>query len=242
MALRLHNDSGRRTSHCICVRQKPAKRHSCNTNFKISASGETLVPPTATVPSSIGWAVPCPLPTYRYARTTDGALLWVFRHRHPARRTGEESLADGRIRSHSHTAVDLFPRHSVLHLQRGTAESSTRSTVKRSRFDCHAYTGRAAVETTTVLKAMTIRTAISAHVQSPTVLQSTSRQRSLSFPFRFPPLISLMPIQAFYTNYTQDWEAGPHEFFEDDKSPGLSEDCHQYPRQTECRWRRRSFA
>ena len=203
-------------------------RHTAqlHTNFKISASGETLVLTDSSGVVLDRVAVPASPTDISYARTTDAGLLWGFQKPTPGLKNTGTTIAgwaDPISVSHrggfysSQLAVSLSAGESEIFY---TLDGSTPDSTKT------AYSAPITIATTTVLRAMSAK---DKYLPTRPITQTYLINESTTL-----PVISLSasPYDLFdadsgiYTNYTMDWERPAHvEFFEDDKSPGFSEDC-----------------
>jgi hypothetical protein len=195
-------------------------------NFKISASGETLL-----LSDSVGIIVdsitiPASAPDISYGRTSDGALPWIFQKPTPgSRNTGNEikGVADSISLSHR---GGFYSSPISLTLSAGTSrifytlDGSVPDTTDAE------YTAPISIQTTKVLKAISVK---ANYLPTNPITNTYFIGESTSL-----PVISLSADSSdlfdadsgIYTNYTEDWERPAHiEFFEDDKSPGFSEDC-----------------
>lgn len=215
-----------------------------HTNFKISASGETLVltDSSGVIIDRVG--VPATATDISFARLSDAGPLWGFQKPTPGfQNTGTTiaGWADSISVSHrggfysSPLAVSLSAGDSkIFYTLDGSTPDSTTT----------AYSAPIAIATTTVLKAMSVK---DKYLPTRPITHTYFINVSTAL-----PVISLSasPYDLFdadsgiYANYTKDWERPAHvEFFEDDKTPGFSEDCgiNIYGTQS-ATWPQKSFA
>ena len=197
-----------------------------HTNFKLNADGETLF-----LSDSGGFLVdmieiPVSMPDVSFGRISDGSLPWIFQVPSPgSENTGEEipGFAD---------SVSVSPQGgfypSAVSLELSAGDSRIFYTLDGSDPDINSteYSAPINISNTTVLKAISVK---DNHFPSPLVARSYFINENTDL-----PVISLIcdpdhlfdPDSGIYTNYTMDWERPAHvEFFEDDKSPGFSENC-----------------
>jgi hypothetical protein len=198
-----------------------------HTNFKLSAtSGERLILSDSTGSIIDQIDIPASLSDYSYARMNDGSLTWLFQVPSPgSANTGEEipGFADSVSVSNpggfysSAISVALSANDSRIFYTLDGSEPDSNST---------EYSAPINISKTTVLRAISLK---QNHFPSPEIYQSYFINENTDL-----PVISLIadPYNLFdadsgiYTNYTLDWERPAHvEFFEDDKSPGFSENC-----------------
>jgi hypothetical protein len=203
-------------------------RHAAqlHTNFKISASGETLVLADSNGVILDRIAVPACATDISYARINDAGPAWGFQIPTPGVKNAGTTIAgwaDSISLSHR---GGFYPSPVAVSLLAGT--SKIFYTLDGSRPDSTKtpYTGPIPIAATTVLKAMSTK---DAYLPTRPITHTYFINVSTTL-----PVISLSasPYDLFdadsgiYTNYTKDWERPAHvEFFEDDKSPGFSEDC-----------------
>ncbi len=197
-----------------------------HTNFKISAGGESVLfsDASGTVIDQVN--VPASEGDVSYGRENDTSPTWIFQLPTPgAANQGETiyGLADNVVMSNpggfynSAVTVALSAGDSrIFYTQDGSDPDSTDT----------EYTAPIQIQQTTVLKAIALKPnylpgPLSCHTYF------INEQTDL-------PVISLSsdPYNLFnssygiYTNFTQDWERPAYvEFFEDDQSPGFSENC-----------------
>ncbi len=197
-----------------------------HTNFKISASGETLVLTDSSGVIIDQVAVPLSAIDISYARMTDGAVQWEMQKPTPgASNTGTkiEGWADSISLSHR---GGFYPAQLAVTLSAGastifyTLDGSLPDSTKTK------YSAPITITKTSVLKAISYK---KNYLTTRPITHTFLINESTSL-----PVISLSasPYDLFdanfgiYPNYTKDWERLAHvEFFEDDKSPGFSEDC-----------------
>jgi hypothetical protein len=215
-----------------------------HTNFKISASGESVLlsDPNGVVVDRVD--IPASVSDISYGRATDGSLPWIFQAPTPgSKNTGKGigGMADSVVVS---SAAGFYKSAVSLSLSAGT--STIYYTLDGSRPDSTKtrYTGPVSITKTTVLRAISVKNGF---LPTNPITRTYFINESTDL-----PVISLTadPYDLFdrtagiYTNYTMDWERAAHvEFFEDDKSPGFSEDCgiNIYGSQS-ATWPQKSFA
>ena len=215
-----------------------------HTNFKISASGESILlsDPNGIIVDRVD--IPASTVDISYGRTSDGMLPWIFQVPSPG------SMNTGRkISGTANPIVTSLPAgfyKSAISVTLTAGTSTIFYTLDGSRPDSTKtrYTGPINVTKTTVLRATSIKNG-----SLPTVPMTRTYFINESTDL---PVISLTadpydlfdPAAGIYTNFTMDWERAAHvEFFEDDKSPGFSEDCgiNIYGSQS-ATWPQKSFA
>ncbi len=213
-------------------------------NFKISASGEAVLLSDSNGVVIDRVAVPASAADISYGRTNDGLLPWVFQQPTPGSKnagTKIEGFADtislarrGGFYS-SQLSLTLSAGDSrIFYTLDGSAPDSTKT----------KYTAPIVLTKTTVLKAISLK---EKYLPTRPITHTYFINESTSL-----PVISLSadPYDLFdadsgiYTNFTKDWERPAHvEFFEDDKSPGFSEDCGINIHGTQsANWAQKSFA
>jgi hypothetical protein len=215
-----------------------------HTNFKISASGETVLlsDSNGVVIDRVG--LPASPVDISYGRTSDGVLPWVFQQPTPGAKnagTRVEGFADTISLSHrggfysSQIALTLSAGSSRIFY---TLDGSTPDSNKAR------YAAPIVLSKTTVLRAISLK-------------QNYQPTRPITHTYFINestalPVISLTadpydlfdPAAGIYTNFTMDWERPAHvEFFEDDKRPGFSEDCGiNIHGSQSANWAQKSFA
>ena len=197
-----------------------------HTNFKISASGESIFL-SDTGGSIIDRVdIPASLTDISYGRINDASLPWVFQEPSPG------APNKGNIPQNYSDSVyvslpgGFYPSPIDLELSAGTSDIYYTMDGNDPTASSSKYSGPLNISKTSVLKALSIKTGFS---PSPVICQSYFINEETDL-----PVISLVsnpknffdPDSGIYTNYTKDWERPAHvEFFEDDKSPGFSENC-----------------
>ena len=195
-------------------------------NFKISAAGESVLLSDSTGIVIDRVDIPASAVDISYGRTNDGLLPWIFQQPTPgSKNTGKkmEGYADSISVSHhggfysSQISITLSAGNSRIFY---TLDGSAPDSIKTK------YTAPIVLAKTTVLKAISLK---EKYLPTRPITRTYLINESTTL-----PVISLSaaPYDLFdadsgiYTNYTKDWERQAHvEFFEDDKSPGFSEDC-----------------
>ncbi|MBN1398734.1 MAG: CotH kinase family protein [Bacteroidetes bacterium] len=211
-----------------------------HTNFKISASGETIL-----ISDSNGVLIdkvdmPASTTDISYGRTSDGSLPWIFQRPTPGSQNTGQKL-DGIADPVSFSSPGGFYSSQVsLTLSAGncrifcTLDGSIPDTTDTE------FTAPIVITKTTVVKAVSMKeNYLPSQVLTNTYFINESTDLpvvSLSAdPFDlFDPTYGMYEKGPGYTepdphygaNYWMDWERAAHvEFFEDDKTPGFSEDC-----------------
>jgi hypothetical protein len=210
----------------VFASDKNRQTSNLHTNFKIGASGETVV-----LADSNGIVVdridiPASAPDISYGRTSDGSLPWIFQTPTPGSgNTGKkiDGIADSVSASFpggfypSQISVALAAGSSrIFYTLDGSVPDSTKL----------KYTAPVTLQKTTVLKAMSIK---ENHLPGRIITNTYFINEATNLPVLS---LSTDPYNLFdsrygiYTNYKMDWERPAHvEFFEDNKSPGFSEEC-----------------
>ncbi|NWF88366.1 MAG: CotH kinase family protein [Ignavibacteriaceae bacterium] len=195
-------------------------------NFKLSASGESVV-----ISDSNGIIVdrvnfPAMQTDVSYARTSDASFAWTMQVPSPGLpNTGlpNQPYSDSVTVSipsgfyDSPISVQLLAGDSEIFYSLNGSDPDTNST---------KYTNPIVITQTTILKAFSKK---ENHLASPIIHHSyfINEQTEL-------PVISLIsdpfnlfdPDSGIYSNYTMDWERPAHvQLFENDKSLGFSENC-----------------
>ncbi|MFH0992451.1 MAG: CotH kinase family protein [bacterium] len=215
-----------------------------HTNFKISASGESVLLSNSSGTVIDRVAIPASAVDISYGRTNDGLLPWVFQQPTPrSRNIGNkiEGFADTISLSHR---GGFYSSQISLILSAGdsrifyTLDGNTPDSSKAK------YTGPIVLAKTAVLKAISLK---DKYLPTRPITHTYFINESTTL-----PVISLSadPYDLFdadsgiYTNFTKDWERPAHvEFYEDDKSPGFSEDCGINIHGTQsANWAQKSFA
>jgi hypothetical protein len=213
---------------------------NAHTNFKISASGETILLslPNGELIDSVG--VPESATDISYARIKDGNLSWNFQIPSPGKaNTGKEFMgyADAVVTS---LQGGFYP--AAINLTLNAGESKIFYTIDGSDPDTNSikYSGPINIQKTTVIKAFSLKPA---YLPSPIICQTyfinektTLPVISLSsdpynlFDYNYgiyangPGWTSANP--NFGANFWMDWERPAHiEFYDDNKKLGFSENC-----------------
>lgn len=224
----------------VFASDKNKKATFWHTNFKISASGESIVltDPAGAVIDRVD--IPASESDIAYGRISDGSLPWIFQTPSPgAKNTGTIilPLSDPVVASQPagfyspSVTVALTAGGSKIHYTLDGGDPDTTSTV---------YAQPITIQKTSVLKAVSTK---AGHRPSPIIHQSYFINENTDL-----PVISLSsdpynlfdynhgiyadgpgwtPTAPNYgANFWMDWERPAHiEFFEDDKSLGFSENC-----------------
>lgn len=211
-----------------------------HTNFKISASGETILLslPNGELSNSVD--VPESVTDVSYARINDGNVSWNYQIPTPGKaNTGNEfkGYADTVVASQK---SGFYP--AAINLTLSAGESKIFYTIDGSDPDSNSirYTGPINIQKTMVIKAFTIKPAclpgpvvyntyfINEKTALPVISLSTDPYNLFDYNYGIyangPGWTSANP--NFGANFWMDWERPAHiEFFEDDKKPGFSENC-----------------
>ncbi len=224
----------------VCASGKNRRTTSLHTNFKISASGERILLSDASGTIIDHVVVPASTTDISYGRISDGSLPWIFQYASPGSgNTGNEfvgyadpvsvSLPGGFYSSA--ISVELSAGDSRIFYTLDARDPDTTSM---------EYSTPINIQNTTVLKAFSIK---AGHLPAPTIYHTYFINEETDL-----PVVSLTsdPYNLFDYNYGiyadgpgwtpgepnhganfwMDWERPAHiEFFEDDKSPGFSENC-----------------
>ncbi len=210
----------------VFASDKDRRTDILHANFKLSASGETLLlsDPSGTVIDRIG--IPASATDISYGRTADGGAVWGFQSPTPeSGNTGRliEGTADPIVLSHT---GGFYPSALSLTLSAGdsrifyTLDGSTPDTTDAE------VTAPLAVSKTTVLKAVSVKpgTLPTRPVTHTYFINESSGLPVISLSADPDDLFD--PATGIYTRFNEDLERPAHvEFFEDDKRPGFSEDC-----------------
>ena len=197
-----------------------------HTNFKISASGEEILlnDGSGTIIDQV--FVPASRSDISYGRISDGSLTWIFQESTPG--SSNTGIA---IKDYSDPVAVSLPGgfySSAVLVELSAGDSRIFYTLDGSDPDSNSteYTAPVSIQETRVLKAVSFK---ENHLPGLTSYNTYFINETTDL-----PVISLSadPYDLFdanfgiYTNYTMDWERPAHvEFFEDDNSPGFSENC-----------------
>ncbi|MEJ2544007.1 MAG: CotH kinase family protein [Calditrichaceae bacterium] len=195
-------------------------------NFKISASGEQIMlsDTSGTILDQVN--LPTQISDISYARISDGSLPWILQEPTPGvTNTGInfEGFAD----TVSVSQPAGFYSTSVS-LELSAGDSRIFYTLDGNDPDTNSteYSTAINITQTSVLKAISVK---ENYLPGPMVHHTYFIDEDTDL-----PVISLSsdyynlfdPDSGIYPNFTMDWERPAHvEFFEDDKSPGFSENC-----------------
>ncbi len=211
-----------------------------HTNFKVSASGETLVLTDATGATVDRVDLPASEPDIAYGRVSDGASSWIFQSPTPGTaNTGKIVLPYAAPVTVSRSAGFYA---SPLDVELAANGQPIFYTLDGSDPDSSSmrYTGPITIGKTSVLKAVSVKTD---HQPSPTVHRTFLIAENPAL-----PVISLStdpdnlfdyhtgiyadgpgwtPAAPNYgANFWMDWERPAHvEFFDENKNLGFSENC-----------------
>lgn len=197
-----------------------------HTNFKISASGEEIILSDSGGSIIDRIFVPASETDISFGRTSDGASAWMFQEPSPGSgNTGKEDQAS--YDSVSFSIPEGF-YSSPVSVEMSAGTSDIYFTLDGSDPDTGSakYSGAISINETKILKAISKK---ENQGYSPIFYGSYFINENTDL-----PVISLIsdPKNLFdadsgiYTNYKMDWERPARvEFFEDDKSPGFSENC-----------------
>ncbi len=197
-----------------------------HTNFKISASGESIILSNPEGVQIDRVNLPKLETDISYARISDASLPWTFQIPSPgSENTGEEPA------SYADNVEVSLPGgfySSSISLELTAGDSKIFYTLDSNDPDQNSseYSGPINIQNTTVLKAISYK---EDHLPSPITCNTYFINEETDL-----PVISLVsdpfnlydPDYGIYTNFEMDLEQPAHvEFFEDDKNPGFSENC-----------------
>ncbi len=210
----------------IFASDKDRRADALHANFKLSASGETLLlsDPSGTVIDRVPF--PASAADVAYGRIADGAAEWVFQQPTPgAANTGLrlEGTADPIVLSRT---GGFHPSGFSLTLSAG--DSRIFYTVDGSAPDTtdSEYIAPLTVSKTTVLKAFSVKpgTLPTRPVTHTYFINEASELPVISLSADPDDLFD--PATGIYTHFNEDWERPAHvEFFDADRRLGFSEDC-----------------
>jgi hypothetical protein len=197
-----------------------------HTNFKISASGEEIIlsDPNGVLIDKIN--VPASYSDVSFGRISDGYLPWIFQTPSPGSANTGQEIQDFSDSVSVSLPAGFYPSAISVELSAGTSDIYYTLDGSDPNSSSQKYSTPIEITQTTILKALSMKEGC---LPSPTTYQSYFINVETDL-----PVISLIsdPYNLFdadsgiYTNYTMDWERPAHvEFFEDDKSPGFSENC-----------------
>ncbi|MBU0472967.1 MAG: CotH kinase family protein [Bacteroidetes bacterium] len=194
-----------------------------HTNFKISASGETII-----LSDSMGNLVdqidvPVSLTDISYGRLNDANTIWTFQTPTPGAANAGNSIESNNDKILVSPSAGFYAAPISVEL---SASNEIYYTLDGSDPDTNSskYNGLLSINKTSILKATSFN---EIHVPSQTVYQSYFINENTNL-----PVISLFidPDNFFsadsgiYVNYEEDWEKPAHiDFFDDDKNLGFSE-------------------
>ncbi|RPI03594.1 MAG: hypothetical protein EHM64_12080, partial [Ignavibacteriae bacterium] len=215
-----------------------------HTTFKISASGETVLLADSSGKVVDLVTIPISGTDISYGRAGDGLLPWIFQSPTPgSANTG--SIIHGIADSVSFSLPGGF-YSSPIAVTLSAGDSRIFYTLDGSNPDSTntRYTAPISLQKTTVLKAVSFKNNyLPGRILTGTYFINESTDL---------PVISLStdpynlfdPGYGIYTNYKMDWERPAHiEFFEENKSPGFSEECGIAIHGSQAReWAQKSFA
>jgi len=211
-----------------------------HTNFKISASGESVLLSDSNGIVIDRVDIPVSSTDISYGRTSDGTLPWIFQLPTPGlQNTGVK--IDGVADTVSVSQPCGF-YSSQISLTLSAGDSRIFYTLDGSIPDTTdtEYTGPIDIQNTTVLKAVSTK---ENYLPSQIITNTYFINESTDLPvvsLSADPFDLFDPTYGMYSdgpgwtpqdphygaNYWMDWERAAHvEFFEDDKTPGFSEDC-----------------
>lgn len=210
----------------IFASDKDRRADILHANFKLSASGETLLlsDPSGTVIDRV--AIPVSAADISYGRIADGTATWVFQQPTPG-----TANTGGRIEGNADPIVWSHPGGfypSTLEVTLSAGESRIFYTLDGSGPDTTdtEYTAPLTLSKTTVVKALSVKpgTLPTRPVTRTFFINESSGLPVISLSADPDDLFD--PTSGIYANFNEDWERPAHvEFFEDDKRPGFSEDC-----------------
>jgi hypothetical protein len=211
-----------------------------HTNFKISASGESVLLSDSNGTIIDQADIPVSGTDISYGRTGDGMLPWIFQLPTPgSQNTGKK--IDGVADSVSVSLPGGF-YSSQISITLSAGDSRIFYTLDGSIPDSTdtEYTDSISIQKTTVLKAKSIK---ENYLPSRFITNTYFINESTDLPvisLSADPFDLFDPTYGMYengpgwtsadphygANYWKDWERAAHiEFFEDNKSPGFSEEC-----------------
>lgn len=211
-----------------------------HTNFKISASGESIVLSDSHGAVLDRINVPELVDDISYGRISDGAASWIFQNASPGlSNTGKEFEGFADSISFSHPG-GFYP--SVVSITLSAGGSRIFYTLNGSDPDSTKteYSTPITIQNTTVLKAISVKVN---HLPGPKITQtyfinehtdlavvSLSTDSLNLFDYNYGIYVDGPGWTAsdphFGANYWMDWERPAHiEFFDDAKKPGFSEEC-----------------
>jgi hypothetical protein len=197
-----------------------------HTNFKISASGETIVLTESSGKIIDRIAVPASATDISYARLADGGAAWGFQKPTPGAKNAGTTIygwADSVIVDHR---GGFYSTQLSVALNAGSSKIFYTLDGRAPDSLATAYAGPITITKTTVLRAMSQK---AGYIPTRPITQTYFINESTALPvisLSASPYDLFDPDSGIYTKYTEDWERPAHvEFFEDDKSPGFSEDC-----------------
>ena len=197
-----------------------------HTNFKISASGERIL-----LSDTSGVVIDyVDLPELNsdlsYARFTDASLPWIIQEPSP----GSLNLGSG-FQGYADTVTVNQPAgfySSLVSVELSAGDSRIFYTLDGSDPDTNSteYSSAINISETSVLKAISEK---ENYLPGPVIHYTYFIDEDTDLPvisLSSDPYNLFDPDSGIYTNYTMDWERPAHvEFFEEDKSPGFSENC-----------------
>ena len=128
MAFRCHGDPSPADISFVFASDKDRHTGELHTNFKISASGETLVLTDSNGTIIDRVTVPASAVDISYARIGDGGAVWGLQIPSPGTmNSGNNDRSDGRTPLSHPPAADSILQLSLCRLPPATARSSTRS-------------------------------------------------------------------------------------------------------------------
>jgi hypothetical protein len=197
-----------------------------HTNFKISASGERIILSDTSGAILDQVDLPSQISDISFARINNASLLWLFQVPTPgSSNTGEsfEGFADTVSVSQpagfysTSVSVELSAGDSRIFYTMDGSDPDTNS---------NEYSLPINMTQISVLKAISIK---ENYLPGPMVQHTYFINEDSDLPvisLSCDPYNLFDPDSGIYTNFTMDWERPAHvEFFEDDKTPGFSENC-----------------
>ncbi len=197
-----------------------------HTNFKISASGERIIlsDTSGTILDQVD--LPSQIADISFARITDASLPWIFQEPTPGSLNTGESF-EGFADTVSVSQPAGFYSTSVS-VELSAGDSRIFYTLNGNNPDTNSteYSSAITITQSLVLKAISIK---ENYLSGPMVHHTYFIDEDTEL-----PVISLSSdhynlfdsTYGIYINFWEDWERPAHvEFFEDDKTPGFSENC-----------------
>jgi hypothetical protein len=213
-------------------------------NFKISASGEPIVLSDSTGTPIDRIFVPASATDISYGRIGDGNATWGFQRPSPGTANTTTAIGGWADSVAFSPRGGFFTSPQSVTLTAGTSVIYYTLDGRAPDTNATRYTTAIPIDSTRVLRVMTAKPGF---LNTRPATQTFFINVSTNLPvvsLTASPYDLFDPDSGIYTNFTQDWERPAHiEFFEDDKSPGFSEDCGIEIHGTQsANWAQKSFA